>query len=185
MRVAVQKLGRPGAVLIVSALAGAVAMAWGQNRIEQLNPYTHEALIPASANTGSIRFEGIKAVKVFTKAEVKENTEYCAEAANREPGGSMFCPEVKQEAPAPAYRVTYSYVGEPSVSDEHGGGWYTFEVYFRGDELPAALRGAVDARRIQGEEAASYFSVRLGERRGDYVPVSVEAAGAGTPMPGE
>jgi hypothetical protein len=180
MRVAIQKLGRPGAVLSVLVLAGAAVLAWGENRVRDLHPFTHEALIPASVDRGSIRFEGIKAVKVFTKAEVKDNAGYCAEAAEREPGGSMFCPEVKQVAPERAYRVTYSFLSEPSVSDEHGGQVYTFMVYFRGDELPAALRAAVDARRIKGVEAASYFRVNPGERRGDYTSVSVEPEGSGT-----
>lgn len=178
MRVAVRKLGRPGAVLSVLVLAGAAALAWGESRVQELHPFTNQAVVPASAETGSIRFEGIQAVKVFTKAEVKDNVQYCAEAANREPGGSMFCPEVKQVAPERAYRVAYSFLSAPSGSDEHGGRLYTFMVYFRGDQLPAALRAAVDARRIKGVEAASYFRVTPGARRGDYTAVSVQPVGA-------
>ncbi len=178
MRVAIQKLGRPGAVLSVLALAGAAALARGESRVQELHPFTNQALVPASAETGSIRFEGIQAVKVYTKAEVKDNVSYCGQAANREPGGSMFCPEVKQVAPERAYRVAYSFLSARSASDEHGGRLYTFMVYFRGDQLPAALRAAVDARRIKGVEAASYFQVTPGERRGGYTSVTVQPVGA-------
>lgn len=144
----------------------------GSNRaettVEDLHPFTHFSLIPASSDPATIKFEKVKETKVSTKAESIMDPGYCGNLQFNEPGGSMYCPEIRYDSPAPAYEVTYSYNGEPLASDEYGNRNFTFEVYFRPDELPSGLRRALAARKVNRAELASYFEVtasRLPERK--------------------
>ena len=130
------------------------APLWSE--IEALHPFTHDAHIPADVNVASIRLAGIKAVKVATTAKLTENQEYCrGEESFRDPGGSYFCPEVEPITFGPAYQVTYSYVGSPLPSDEHGDRNFTFSVYFRPEEIDAQQRQALLQRNSRGR--AEYF----------------------------
>jgi hypothetical protein len=130
-----------------------------KTQIEDLHPFTHFSTIPASSDPGTIKFEGVKTTKVFTKVKSKMDQGYCADLQFRDPGGSMYCPYVEQESPVSAYEVTYSYTGEPLASDEYGNRYFTFNVHFRPEELRAALRTALSAGRMKRTELATYFDV--------------------------
>lgn len=120
---------------------GAILPAQTTTEIEYLHPFSHLAHIPANSDTASIRFTGIKLVRVATEIKFIENKDYCNEAAHApDPGGSMFCPEVEPAAFEPAYQLTYSYTGPPLSSDEHGNTNYTFGIYVRPSELDEQQR---------------------------------------------
>jgi len=130
-----------------------------ETQIKDLRPFTHFASIPATSNTGTIRFERVKATKVFTKVQSTMDPGYCDDLQFRDPGGSMYCPYTQDEAPAPAYEVTYSYKGEPLASGEYGNRNFTFQVYFHPEELPSALRTAISAGKVKHAELATYFNL--------------------------
>ena len=85
-------------------------------QISDLHPFTHIAYIPVEADLSSIKIESIKAVKVATKQRAV-NPGDCNELW-AEPGGSRYCPLITEESPVPAFRVTYSYRGPSTASDE-------------------------------------------------------------------
>jgi hypothetical protein len=124
-----------------------------------LQPFTHIAYIPVSADLGSLRIESIKATKVATKVRVTTDLRYCQERLVVEPGGSMYCPRTSDESFVRAYQVTYSFWGQPVASDEYGNTNFTFSVYFRPDEISPALRNAIASRRMSGTAAAEFFQV--------------------------
>ena len=127
-------------IVFVAAVAWAGAAHQGAVQTKQLQPYTHVARILAGSDVSSIRFQSLKAVKV--DGAVRTDNRYC-EDQFRDPGGSIYCPMTTYGSPEPAYRVTYSYTGQPMASDEYGSGntRYTFSVMFRPEELSAAMRG--------------------------------------------
>ena len=128
-----------------------------KTEIEYLHPFSHTALIPANVDVASIRLSGIKLVKVPTEIKITTDEDYCKQASEGDPGGSMFCPEVEAAAFERAYRVTYSYTGPPLASDEHGDTRFTFSIYFRPEELDAVQRKAL-AEKKPGL-AAEYFEM--------------------------
>lgn len=128
-------------------------------QVKELAPFTHLAYVPVGSETGTIRFEKIKSVQVPTKVLYTADTRYCQEVARRGQGASSRCPEAQDEALVPAYEVTYSYQGEPMASDEYGGKSFTLHVYFRPDELAAALRQPRSARKQNRVDTAAYFVV--------------------------
>lgn len=121
-----------------------------------IDPFTHAALIPASANVHSIRFESLKVTKVFTQKRETQDRDYCQELQFRDPGGSMFCPSVHWESPAPAYEVNYAYSDSALASGKNSGN-FTFQVYFRPEELSPELRSRIG--KAGRSELASYFDV--------------------------
>jgi hypothetical protein len=127
-------------------------------QISDLHPFTHVAYIPADADLSSIKMESIKAVKVATKQR-SVNPRNCDELW-AEPAGSGYCPWVTAESSVPAFRVTYSYRGPSTASDEIGTSTYfTFEVYFRPDELSAGTLRALSSGKIGRSTAAEFFQV--------------------------
>ena len=128
-------------------------------QIEDLYPFTHTAFIPADSDPASIKFEKVKATKVFTEWKSTIDPGYCYDLQFRDPGGSMYCPYVQQQSPALAYEVTYSFTGQPLASDEYGNRNFTFQVYFRPEELPQVLRTAISAGKVKRAELATYFNV--------------------------
>jgi hypothetical protein len=130
-----------------------------ETQIEDLRPFTHFASIPADSELASIKFEKVKATKVFTKRKSTMYPRYCHDLQFTDPGGSMYCPHVQEESPALAYKVTYSFTGQPLASDEYGNRNFTFQVYFRPEELPQALRTSLSVGKVQRAELATYFSV--------------------------
>ena len=128
-------------------------------RIEGLHPFTHFASIPATTDPATIKFERVKATKVLTKVKSTMDTGYCEELQFRDPGGSMYCPYTQDKSPAPAYAVTYSFTSQPLASDEYGNRYFTFQVYFRPEELAPAVRRALSAEKMNRAGLATYFKV--------------------------
>ncbi len=129
-------------------------------RVQDLTPFTHTADIPADSDLTSIRFESAKTVQVPTKVRSTTDTDYCAELAFRDPGGSRNCPGKEYESFATAFQVTYSYSGPPLVSDEFGNSNFTFQVFFQPEELDPQARKAILERKLSREEVGSYFVVK-------------------------
>lgn len=127
-------------------------------QIKDSQPFTHLAQIPADANKGTIRFERVKVVKVPTRITYTMDPSYCEELAFRDPGGSMYCPSVQTGSPAVAYEVTYSYIGQSLASDEYGGRNFTFQVYFRPDELAPEVRQALAEKKWNRADLADTFT---------------------------
>jgi hypothetical protein len=128
--------------------------------VTDLQPFTHVAYIPADADLSSIRMEGIKAVKVATRLRSVTDTNYCDYVYRfAEPGGSMSCPQATNESPVPAYRVSYSYKGQPMASDEYGRTSFTFSVYFRPGELDPGLLRALLSGSTSRSTAAEFFQL--------------------------
>jgi hypothetical protein len=71
----------------------------------------------------------------------------------------MYCPFIQDESPATAYEVTYSFKGEPLASDEYGNHNFTFQVYFKPEELPSTLQSAISTHKVKRAELATYFNV--------------------------
>jgi hypothetical protein len=130
-------------------------------KIEDLRPFTHLASIPATSNPQTIKFQRVTATKVFTKVKSTFDPGYCELLQFRDPGGSRYCPATRDESPAAAYEVTYSFTGQPLASDEYANGYstYQFKVYFRPGELTPALRRTLSAGKPNRAELASYFKV--------------------------
>ena len=128
-------------------------------QVEDLHPFTHFALIPAGSDVRTIRFENAKTVEVPTKMIYTTDTDYCAELAFRDPGGSMYCPRIQDESLTTAYEITYSFRGQPLASDEYGNTHFTFHVYFRPDELGPEVRNALSTRKLGRADTAGYFKV--------------------------
>jgi hypothetical protein len=126
-------------------------------RIEDFDPFTHLASIPAGSDPASIRFEKVRATKVATERESTMDPGYCRDLQFRDPGGSAYCPSVREKSLSRAYEVTYSFTGQPLASDEYGNPHFTFQVYFRPEELPPALRTALSAGKVKRAEVAAYF----------------------------
>ncbi len=130
-----------------------------KTRVDDRDPFTHVVSIPATFDPSTITFEKVKATRVFTKVRSTTEARYCDELRFRDPGGSMYCPYTRNESPEAAYEVTYSYTGEPLASDEYGGRYFQFQVYFRPEELPPALRSAISAGKGKQPELATYFKM--------------------------
>jgi hypothetical protein len=130
-----------------------------ETQIKDLHPFTHIASIPASSDPSKIKLEKVKATRVFTKEKSILDPGYCKDLPFRDPGGSMYCPYTEDAAPAPAYEVTYSFKGQPLASEEYGNRYFTFQVYFRPEELPPGLRRALTIGKMKRRELATYFRV--------------------------
>jgi hypothetical protein len=136
--------------------------------VEATNPFTHVANIPAGADLPSIRFQGVKKVRVATRRQVTTDVSYCGGQQFRDPGGSMYCPSTQLLSPKDAYQVTYSYDGPALASDEYGNTHSAFTVYFRPDELSSDVRRALEQHTISKADEAAYFdlsSYRAGVRQ--------------------
>ncbi|MGA2722853.1 MAG: hypothetical protein ABSG79_10620 [Bryobacteraceae bacterium] len=139
-----------GTILLTAAPAGV--------ETTQLQPFTNIAEIPVGSDLSSIRFEGIKAVKVATTRTSITDQRYC-EGGYREPGGSMYCPSVQDGSAMPAYRITYSYNGPPLGSDEYGNAHFTFSVIVRPIGLSPTVLQMMSARKMNRAAAAEDFKV--------------------------
>ena len=103
-------------------------------------PFTHLAQIPADSDKSTIKFQSAKIVHVPTRITYTMNYRYCEELSFRDPGGSMYCPYTQTSESVTAYELTYSYIGQPLTSDGYADRNFTFQVYFRPDELPPQVR---------------------------------------------
>jgi hypothetical protein len=123
-----------------------------------LHPFTHVAAIPGGSTLSSVRIESIKLVKVATKRRTITNDRYC-NLPWAEPGGSVECQRTADESPVPAYRVTYSYRGQPLASDEYGNTYFTFSVYFRPDEIGPRLSEMVALGTVIRADLEEFFQL--------------------------
>jgi hypothetical protein len=137
-------------------LAPALFAAATDPEITDLHPFTRVVYIPVGADLSSIKFERVKTVKVATKR--KFITSRC-EVGYQEPGGSMYCPYIQDESPAPAYQVSYSFSAPPMASDEYRNTRFTFSVYFHPQDLEPAVSRTLSAGGSGREDAAVYFKV--------------------------
>ena len=71
----------------------------------------------------------------------------------------MYCPSARTGTPATAYELTFSVVGPPLSSDEYGNRNFTFEVYFRPDQLPLDVRQAISNTKRSRSDVAGSFKV--------------------------
>jgi hypothetical protein len=126
--------------------------------ITELQPFTHLAYIPAGSSTSSIKIEDVKLVKVATIRRSVTNERNCNQSFV-EPGGSMYCQHTADESPVFAYRVTYSYRGQPMVSDEYGNTYFTFGVYFRPEEISPRLREMLASGKLRRNAIAEFFEL--------------------------
>jgi hypothetical protein len=148
---------RLGIVLYGALLVPSLPAA--ESPTEDVDAFTHLAYIAANSALGTIRFEGIKRVRVPAGTRHTAGARYCAEAAFRGPGGSMFCPSTGTESTAAAYEGTFSFTGQPLASDEQASPRFTFKAYFQPDELAPEVRLAAAARKLERTDAAGYFAV--------------------------
>ncbi len=159
------------AIFFVGAMAGSSVRAHATEKkpassqsrntkvtITDLKPFTHTTTLPAVDNLDTFQFESAKAVQVPIRIKRTKDPEGCAALEFRDPGGSINCPRIETET-CTAYKVSYSYRGRPFASDEFANDYYTFEVYFRPEELPAETRRAISEKRVSREELASFFTL--------------------------
>jgi hypothetical protein len=128
-------------------------------QVKDLNPFPHVVLISAGIDLSSIRLQGVKMVEVPTRVRSTIDSGYCQSLGFRDPGGSMYCPQVHLEAFVPAYEVTYAYQGQPMSSDEYGSTYFTFSVYFRPEELSPQTRELLKRAKTARSDVAMAFKV--------------------------
>jgi hypothetical protein len=157
--VAFSAMGKAGDADTAAVVEASAPSRTGQVvEIADLQPFTHVASIPVGSDSSSIKFENIKLVEVATKRRLVTNQRYCNNPSS-EPGQSMYCESANDESRVPAYRVTYSYRGQPLASDEYGNTYLTFSVYFRADELSSQLREALSSGKARRIAAAKFFEI--------------------------
>jgi hypothetical protein len=139
--------------------------------VTDLQIFTHVAYLPAELNLSSIRIEGVNAVKVATERRTVTNARYCDQPGS-EPEGSMHCQRSIDQSYVPAYRVTYSYRGQPMASEEFGSTYLTFSVYFRPDEISPEIRAALLNGKIKPTAAVELFE--LAKCRGSLRQIVIE-----------
>jgi hypothetical protein len=126
------------------------------------NLATRLAFIPAGADPASVRFESVKMVEIPASIKYATDATSCAERAFRDPDGSNSCSYPTVETRARAYRVTYSFSGQPLSSDEYTNRQFSFHVYFQENELsPEALK-ALSAKKRNRAEIAALFAISTG-----------------------
>ena len=126
-------------------------------QISDLQPFTHTAYIPVDSDLSSIKVEGIKMVKAATKLRSVTKPRDCDHPGG-EPGASPNCTRTTYASRVPAVQVTYSY---RAPSDESGSAWFTFNVYFREDEIDPRLRRALSTGKISRSAAAELFEITM------------------------
>ena len=131
-----------------------VAPAKPADQTAQLNPFNHEASIPAIVDPATIRFEKLKTVELASKTQTSSDAQDCKERQSREPDGSA-CQTVKVVEKVKALEATYSYSGPVLSAGESLPGRETFAVYFRPEDVNAD--GPVG--KLKRDQAASFFQV--------------------------
>lgn len=140
------------AVATVSAKDGAAV------EIAHLQPFANIAEIPVGSDLSSIRFEGIKLVKVATRRTSITDTGYCEEGY-REPGAFMHCPSAQDGSLVPAYQITYSYNGPPISGSEYGSTHFTFSVNVRPEDLNPTVRQTISEHKMSQTTATEDFKL--------------------------
>ena len=123
-------------------------------QLDQINPYTHVASIPATVDPSTIRFEKLRMVELASKTKTTGDSQDCKERQSREPDGSP-CQTATVVERVQAVEATYSYNGPAVSSGEATPGRDTFSVYFRPDEV--GVDGPV--QKLKRDQAASFFQM--------------------------
>ena len=144
------------------AVSSAVATVPAGDRqaveMTRLQPFANIAEIPVGSDLSSIRFEGIKLVKVAARRTSITDKGYC-EKGYREPDGSMHCPSAQDGSLMPAYQITYSYNGPPISGDEYGNAHFTFSVNVRPEALNPTVRQTISEHKMSQTTAAEAFKL--------------------------
>jgi len=123
-------------------------------QLDQVNPFTHVASIPATVDPSTIRFEKLRMVELASKTKTTTDAQDCKDRQFRDPDGSN-CQTTTVVERVKALAATYSFNG-PAVSlGEANPGRDTFSVYFRPEEVD--VDGPV--QKLKRDQAASFFQV--------------------------
>jgi hypothetical protein len=134
-------------------IAAPVAVA-PVKQVDQLNPFTNTASIPAIVDPSTIRFEKLRTVELASKTATTSDAQDCKQRQFREPDGTP-CQAVKVVEKVKALEATYSYAGPVLSAGETLPGRETFAVYFRPEDV--AVDGPV--AKLKRDQAASFFQV--------------------------
>ena len=123
-------------------------------QVDDTSPFTHVALIPATVDPSTIRFERIKMVEVSSVMKTTTDKD-CVNNAQKyiHPDGSN-CQSSTPVARVKAIQATYSFDG-PALAGDDSQSRSMFAVYFRPEELP--VDGPVD--KLKRDRAAALFDV--------------------------
>ena len=122
--------------------------------MDQLNPFTHVASIPAIVDPSTIRFEKLRTVELASKTKTTTDAQNCKDRQFRDPDGTN-CQTTTVEERVKAVEATYSYSGPVLSAGETVPGRDTFSVYFRPEEV--GVDGPVE--KLKRDQAASFFQV--------------------------
>jgi len=122
-------------------------------QLDQHNPFTHIASIPAIVDPATIRFEKLRTVELASKTKTTTDPN-CKDRQFRDPDGTN-CQATTVEERVKAIEAMYSYNGAVISSGESIPGRDTFSVYFRPEEVGAD--GPVE--KVKRDKAAEFFQV--------------------------
>ena len=135
------------------AIAAPVAAVSPSGQLDQLNPFTHVATIPASVDPSTIRFEKLRTVELASKTKTITDPN-CNDRQFRDPDGTN-CQSIKVEERVKAIEAKYSFNGSVISAGESVPGRDTFSVYFRPEEVGAD--GPVE--KLKRDQGASFFQI--------------------------
>jgi hypothetical protein len=123
-------------------------------QLEQLNPFTHVASVPAIVDPSTIRFEKLKLVELASKTKTTTaDPQDCKERQFRDP--TTNCQTTTVVERVKAVEAEYSFTSPVIGAGESAPGRDTFSVYFRPEEVGADGR----VEKLKRDEAASFFQV--------------------------
>ena len=152
-------------LIALVTLSSLTSAAQDSTQVRTIDPFQHVVRVPAGIDLSTIRFERAKIVKTPTQVYARNNDAWCQALEFRDPGGSMYCPSIQFGGSASAYEVTYSYQGQPMSSDEYGGRYFTFSVYFRPDEFSLQTRETLARGRAARSDIAAIFNMTASQDR--------------------
>jgi hypothetical protein len=123
-------------------------------QVDERNPFSHVAEIPAIVDPSTIRFERLKSVDLASKTKTTNDPNGCKERQFRESDVSN-CQTTVVEERVKAVEAVYSYSGPVIAAGESVPGRDSFSVYFRPEEVGAD--GPVE--KLKRDQAASFFQV--------------------------
>jgi hypothetical protein len=134
-------------------IAAPVAAVRQSGQVDQLNPFSHVASIPAIVDPSTIRFEKLRTIELASKTKTTTDPN-CQDRQFRDPDGTN-CQKVTVEEKVKALEATYSFAGPVLSAGEATPGRDTFSVYFRPEEV------GVDGppEKLKRDQAASYFQI--------------------------
>jgi len=136
--------------------AGAIAalVKPASPKLDEINPFTHLASIPAGVDPSTIRFEKLRNVELASKTKTTTDPQRCKELQFRDPDGSG-CQTVTVLARVKAVEAQYSVSGLDLGTGESVPGRQMFSVYFHPEEV--AIDGPV--KNLKRDQAAALFQV--------------------------